>query len=262
MRKIYLLLLLTVLLVACSQTSSNKNTESPDDRGEFVEYSNPPAEGFNQESSDAIATLLADKVMNAMGGRQAWDNTRYISWNFFGKRKHVWDKWEGNVRIEQPDTELTILMNINTGEGRIMSRGEELTHADSLAKYLDMGKRFWINDAYWLVMPYKLKDTGVTLTYIGEDTTQEGALSDVVRLSFENIGVTPQNIYEVWIDAETKFVTQWAYYVDIEQEEPRFITPWADYQQYGEIMLSGNRGKSELSNIKVLTSVPTGILSF
>jgi hypothetical protein len=26
--------------------------------------------------------------------------------------------------------------------------------------------RHWINDAYWLVMPWKLQDPGVTLSYV------------------------------------------------------------------------------------------------
>jgi hypothetical protein len=32
----------------------------------------------------------------------------------------------------------------------------------------------WINDAYWLVMPWKLQDPGVTLSYVKTDTLQMG----------------------------------------------------------------------------------------
>jgi hypothetical protein len=31
---------------------------------------------------------------------------------------------------------------------------------------LRKGKNWWINDAYWLVMPWKLQDPGVTLSYV------------------------------------------------------------------------------------------------
>ncbi len=45
---------------------------------------NPAADGFDMAGSDPKAVEIADQVMQAMGGRKAWDNTHYISWNFFG----------------------------------------------------------------------------------------------------------------------------------------------------------------------------------
>ena len=72
-----LISLFTLLLFisSCSTGSSTSDsTEAVEDGGEYVEYNNPPAEGFNQEGSDLLATLLADKSMQAMGGRKAWDD--------------------------------------------------------------------------------------------------------------------------------------------------------------------------------------------
>ena len=51
---------------------------------EVVYYDNPPAEGFNAEESSPFAVILADQVMNSMGGRKAWDDTNVLYWNFFG----------------------------------------------------------------------------------------------------------------------------------------------------------------------------------
>ena len=66
------------------------------------------------------------------------------------------------------------LMNIHSMEGKV-KRGEKLiTNPDTLQNFLKYGKSTWINDAYWLVMPFKLKDSGVTLKYIGQDTTEAG----------------------------------------------------------------------------------------
>ncbi|MEP1034243.1 hypothetical protein [Ekhidna sp.] len=248
---------LLVIIASCSTgSSSSGSSDSTSVGGEFIEYNNPPAEGFNQEGSDLLATLLADKAMLAMGGRKAWDNTRYISWNFFGRRNHTWDKLTGDVRISVPDKDLTILMNVNTKEGKVMKNGTQMT--DSLDYYLERGYGLWVNDSYWLVMPFKLKDSGVTLKYLREDTTMTGANADVISLSFENVGSTPQNVYDVWIDTDSKLVTQWAYYPDSSSLEPSIVTPWADYQKYGEILLAKNRGKYELSNIQVLREVPDG----
>ncbi|MEP1096852.1 MAG: hypothetical protein ABJG78_17170 [Cyclobacteriaceae bacterium] len=259
MKQLAFLFISAIVLFSCSRNTNTEDNSGSDETGEYVEYNNPPAEGFNQEGSDLLATLLADKVMNAMGGRKAWDETRFISWTFFGRRNHVWDKQTGDVRIEDPSKELVILMNINSMEGKVQLAGEEFTNADSVSKYLDSGKRMWINDSYWLVMPFKLKDSGVTLYYIGEDTTMAGTKADVIRLTFEDVGVTPENFYNIWVDFDSKLVTQWAYYPSIESSEPSFTTSWGNYKKYGGILLGDERGdRPAISNIQILETAPEG----
>src|SRR5262245_1268990 len=120
---------------------------------------NPPAPGFNLAGSDARAMAIADEAMQKLGGRQNWDDTHYLKWRFFGRRLHVWDKWTGDIRVEHRDQ--IILMNLNTHKGRAWKAGVEVTHPDSLAPLLQFGYEAWINDSYWVFMPYKLKDSGV-----------------------------------------------------------------------------------------------------
>ena len=151
---------------------------------------------------------------------------------------------------------MVIALDMNDMSGKVWKSGEEMSQADSVSKYLEQGKRIWINDSYWLVMPFKLKDSGVTLTYIGEDTTQTGVKADVMRLTFENVGVTPQNAYEVWVDYDDKLIQQWAYFSDAQNDEPNFVLPWTDYKKYGDIMLSGERGERDLTDIKVMKKAP------
>lgn len=215
---------------------------------------NPAAPGFNTEASDSRAIELADSVMAAMGGRQAWDATRYISWNFFGFRTHLWDKWSGNLRFQQQGK--IVLMNVNTKQGRLFEDGVEVTDADTVAKALQTTYEAWINDSYWLAMPYKLKDSGVTLTYVGEEAMEDGRLADVVQLTFEGVGVTPQNKYHVSIAKDSSLVEQWAFFAEASDPEPRFKTPWAQWTRHGEVLLSGDRGERQLSDIKVYREVP------
>jgi len=245
-------LLFAIAVVSCGP-SANENTGS---ETAFVE--NVPADGFDVENSDASAIKLADDAMMAMGGRKNWDDTRYITWNFFGARRHTWDKWTGDVRIEAPRDSTIILMNINTMQGKVMKKGVEFNQPDSLTKYLDRGKGWWINDSYWLLMPFKLKDSGVTLNYIREDTTMDGRNAHVLGLKFKSVGVTPDNGYLVFVDMETSLVSQWAYYKDAYQAEPNFVLPWIDYKPYGKILLSGSRGERQITDIAVFEQVPEG----
>lgn len=214
----------------------------------------PPMKGFNAEGSDARAIQIADNVMEKMGGWESWDKTRYVTWRFFGRRLHVWDKWTGNVRIEANG--LTILMNINTKKGKAWEDGKPVVDPDTLADRLERGYRMWVNDSYWVFMPYKLKDSGVTLKYMGMSETEDGRPAHMLQLTFENVGVTPQNRYEVYVDQERGMVTQWSYFQNASDEKPGFTLPWKNWQKYGHIMLSDDRGRSKHSDLAVFDELP------
>lgn len=241
-------MVMMLFLGSCQNSmKSTKNTTSS--------HSYPPAAGFNLDNSDATAILIADEVMKAQGGYINWKNTPILKWNFFGKRSLVWNKFTGNVRIElSDDNKNTIIVNVITNEGKAEKDGVEVTDATELKALLEKGKSIWINDSYWLVMPFKLKDSGVTLKYKGEEKLEEKAV-DVLQLTFENVGNTPENKYYVYVDKESKLVTQWAFFTNFNDEKPRFSTPWADYKSYGNLTLSGNRGKNSLTDIAVVESV-------
>jgi hypothetical protein len=225
-----------------------------------VTEQNPAAEGFDMANSDPEAIEVANLVMEAMGGRQAWDNTRYLSWNFFGNRHLIWDKQSGQVRIDFPDSTI-YLVNINDNSGKAFKEGEVVVHPDSLAKELDRANRIWINDSYWLVMPFKLKDSCVTLKYQGVENTSAGVPSHVLKLTFKEVGVTPQNKYLVYVDTSTNMVNQWAYYRDATQDTANFVSPWENYQQHGSILLADQRGDRNLSDVKVFDSLPQEVFT-
>lgn len=218
----------------------------------------PDAKEFNIEDSDQKAVQIADQVMAALGGKENWHNTHYLTWNFFGRRRHIWDKWSGNLRLE--DSDFTVLMNLNSRKGRVWKNGEEITQPDSLKKKLDNAYAKWINDSYWLLMPYKLKDGGVTLKYNGEGKTAKGEPADILQLTFDNVGLTPYNKYLVWVDKESHLVRQWQYFENASDEEPTMETPWDNWKQYEDILLSGDRGeKRKITDIAVFDELPARV---
>ena len=228
------------------------------EQGKEQQDTNPHAPGFDLAHSDPRAIELADSVMAAMGGRENWDKTRVISWNFFGRRNLVWDKTNGNVRIESLPDSTIFLLNIHDLSGRVQISGQELTEPDSLQKMLAKGKSIWINDSYWLVMPFKLKDSGVTLKYIGEDTTLTGIKSNVLELTFNDVGDTPQNKYRVYIDVEDNLVKQWAYYKEASQDSASSVWPWDNYKKYGNILLSADRSDNRgPRNVRIDDKLPS-----
>ncbi|GAB4024960.1 hypothetical protein [Spirosoma gilvum] len=229
--------------------------------GQAQKLINPPMPGFDLTGSDARAVQIADEVMAAMGGRPAWDDTQLIAWNFDGVRKLVWDKYSGNVRIDNILDDQTVLLNINNDMGRVYRNGQEVTEPDSVTKYVRLGKRNWLNDSYWLFMPYKLKDTGVTLKYLGTESTQAGKAADILQITYKTGNLTPGFRYKVWIDKKSRLVTQWAQYAKPTDKQPVFTLPWEDYQQHGDILLASERGTHDLSDIMVFTGLPGEVFS-
>ena len=224
---------------------------------------NPPAPGFDAAGSDARAIEVADATMAAMGGRQAWDHTRYVAWNFFGFRFHVWDKTTGDIRVEMPGPEghgsIVVSMNLGTRQGRAWADGLAVTDPAALEEHLKQAYEAWINDSYWLFMPYKLKDSGVTLRYAGEAAMTDGRPSDVLELTFHDVGVTPQNKYRVYVARDSGLVEQWDYYAVASDAEPKFQVPWHGWTRQGAILLSGDRGKRQITEISVHDELPRSV---
>ena len=220
------------------------------------------AAAIDRQASDAKAIEIAASVMERMGGQAAWDGTRFLTWNFFGSRRHLWDKHTGDIRVEGADRETKepylILMNLNSKRGRAWIDGQEVTGPEALAALLERGEAAWINDSYWVFMPYKLRDPGVTLKHVGAGEMVDGRAAEVLELTFAEVGRTPENRYRVYVAADSGLVEQWDFYRHAADPEPRFQIPWHDWRPHGEILLSADRGENGHTGIAVLDEVPAG----
>ena len=152
-------------------------------------------------------------------------------------------------------------MNLHDGTGRAWRDGEEITDADALAGMLENGESAWINDSYWLVMPYKLKDSGVTLKHAGSGTMEDGRPAEILQLTFEGVGRTPENKYLVYVSGDTGLVEQWDFYATADDEEARFQTPWHNWQRHGEILLSDSRGENGHTDVAVFDQLPDSVFT-
>lgn len=253
-------LVAAALLLPAAETAYAESTSA-----ELVKEPNPAAEGFLADESDAEAIDIADRVMIRMGGRSAWDETRFVTWKFFGNRFHVWDKHTGDIRVEGTDRETeepyTILMNLQTKKGRAWRSGSEVTEPAALGELLELGESAWINDAYWMFMPYKLKDTGVALKYVGEQAMLDGRSARVLELTFREVGRTPENKYEVYVAKDTGLVEQWDFYTNATDESPRFQVPWRNWRRHGSILLSDDRGRGKHTDIAVFDELPSEVFT-
>lgn len=224
------------------------------------------------EGSDPRAVEIARAVLKKVGGQEGWDATRYIRWKFFGGRQHYWDKQTGDVRIEIAERvgedgnverpQLLVLMNIHTRQGRVLADGEDVRDEETLEEYLTLGHKIWVNDSYWMFLPFKLLDPGVTLKYVGERELEDGRMSDVIELTFgDGVGYTPENRYEVFVARDSGFIEQWAFFASAGDAEPRFTLPWANWRKFGRIWLATDHGEQKNWDIAVHAVLPRSVFT-
>lgn len=238
-------IVIPIALMAFSISCQTKTKTSP-------EKDVSPAASYRVEIENEKASALVSKMMEAMGGVEEWDDLKYVSWTFFGARHLVWDKANNRVRIETPRDSSIYLVNLDELEGKYAYNGLEITDSDIIISKIERAKSMWINDMYWLFMPFKLYDQGVTVKYVKEDTTAMGTMADVLELRFEDVGDTPQNKYEVYIDQNDNLIKQWDFFADANQEKASKVWPWDNYKDYNGLLLSANRSdKSGPSNVRV-----------
>ncbi|WP_143470559.1 hypothetical protein [Neolewinella marina] len=254
-------LLTFLFLAACGSPDIEPTTETVE-----VTDPNPAAEGFDEAGSDPEAIAIADSVMVRHGGRQAYDAARYFKWDFFGARQLTWDKRDDRVRIEVPQDSMVYLLDYSDPDrltGAVQKNGAEMTDPDSLKIYLQSANSMFINDSYWLLQPFKLKDSGVTLKYVGQETDpRQSRPSEVIDLTFTDVGDTPGNRYRLFVDQENYRINTWQFYRNAADTTAALETPFNGYRDYEGLLLSGDRGgRFQLSNIVVTDTLPETVFT-
>lgn len=224
-------------------------------------------------TADEEAARVAARSVEAMGGQDAWDATRYVRFNFFGFRTHHWDRHQGRHRLEGKTRDgdaYVILLDLNSPAdargGAAWLNGEALD-GDDLAQRLDYAWGAWVNDVYWLLMPLKLRDPGVNLVSEGTEEI-DGTAYDKVKLTFDSVGLTPGDTYWAWFDQETGLMHRWAYHLEsYEADQEPTAWDWLDWQTYGDVKLSGIRrnvgdgSERPLSDLAVFDDLPDSVFA-
>ncbi len=222
-------------------------------------------------ASDPAALALADRVVDALGGRAAWDRTQYLAFDFVASRRDTvlsrrslaWDKATDRIHLALKNPKgqaYAVWTDLAHKDGVVLLDGAP---ADSATKrqWLDRAHAIWVNDTYWLLMPFKLNDPGVTLTDAGRDSTGR---AQVIELSFAGVGLTPGDRYRVHVDDDSKLVTGWEMLLQGNKDGRWKPAQWSDWKSVGEVKLAGQRHLSDdqvvltFENLKAAPSAPAG----
>jgi hypothetical protein len=207
------------------------------------------------QSRDPKALQIAKDVMQAMGGEDAWNDAHFVRYDFIvssgGKtrvnRSHLWDKWAGRYRFEttRDGKSQVVLFNVNDQQGDAYVDGEKID-GGAKAEAIKGAYAAFINDMYWLAMPWKWLDPGVTLRYLGP-SDHGGKVCEVVELSFNNVGLTPGDRYRAYVSPETHLMTRWEYTL---QGGNKGVWSW-EYKTHNGVMLASNHTNAEGASINM-----------
>jgi len=192
-------------------------------------------------AEDPKAGEVAGKMISAMGGMDGWKKINALRFNFQVEQegsapravKHLWDRkgWRDHVEGKTKEgKQMVAWIDLSTKKGAGWADGKKL-EGEELNKAMEWAYGRWVNDTYWLVMPFKLFDPGVNLKYDGQ---KDG--HDILHVSFGKVGLTPGDQYWVYVDPETGLMDQWTFLLQGEKEKESFA--WKDYGDYNGVKLS------------------------
>lgn len=215
--------MLSLLLMHCAPTPPASNAD--------VKPLMPPAETY----ADSVAISAYD----ALGGAQALAELAALRFNFgFDRdgdvsvgRKHLWDKQTGDYRIEYNqgvDSSFVILFNVNSREGTSYLNGVALGDEEN-AQRIESAYSSFINDTYWLLAPMKMMDPGVIRSFVADSSD---ALTDVVKMTFEGVGLTPGDQYWMYVDKATGQLKRWSFVLQGNPEASPRAFDWEGYKSF------------------------------
>jgi hypothetical protein len=202
---------------------------------------------------DPEVTRIHARMIRELAPNQGWERTRYLEFDWAvaradggppAIRAHRWDRWEGVARVENSlqdgRTVVAIFSTDDPESGSVWIDGEPVTDEEEAANRLRSAYSTHINDSYWLIMPYKWTDPGVTVRYLGDEVEEEtGIRWERVELSFDEVGLTPQNVYRAWINDATGRMERWEH-LRTSEANPSPMN-WEEWVQPGPISLALNR---------------------
>jgi hypothetical protein len=232
---------------------------------------NPPANTAATEiRADTAVARVHERMLAAMGGQEAWQKARYFEFDFvvqrqgreLTRRSHRWDRHRGDYRLRYVTGTDTVVSVFNVNDpksGAVKVNGQDISgpREDSL---LTASYARHINDSYWLIMPYKWRDPGVTVTSQGRQRDEQGREWDVIKLTFANVGLTPQNEYLAFVNPQTGLMERWHHFPRAGAQPA--IYDWNRWQRFGPIMLATEKPAPDGStmirfdNVRVETAVP------
>lgn len=152
--------------------------------GLFLAIDKPLPEGVEGLEAEE----LADEMLAALN-KEGYDTLSFIEFNFGNVHRYKWDKSENKVIVNWEDQDVLLDLNRSVNSFSLLE----------LKAY-----KYFINDSFWLVAPFKIRDDGVSRSIVDlGNATERGLL-----VTYASGGLTPGDSY-LWIIDDNGFPVAW-----------------------------------------------------
>lgn len=190
MKKIALLILLSIAIVSCKNNSKKETNQK--------EVTESKKENFTEELG---------KVFEAHGGIDVWRKAKVLSFNI-GKEVHTTDLQTRNIVINSPNFSLGF-------DGENVWLDEEVK-----GSYKGNPEFYYNLYFYFYAMPFVLADDGITYTKV-PDLKFEGNLFPGYKIAYaSDKGTSPDDNYIIYYNPETYQMEWLAYTVTFNSKKP------------------------------------------
>jgi hypothetical protein len=156
----------------------------------FFKYHEDLPLGTQNEKADALAYQMLDAL-----DYQAYRNTNHIEWTFKKRHHYDWDKKNNICDVYWKDYKVTLNLNdLSKSKAFIHSFRNESDMAQDL---INKALKYYNNDSFWLVAPYKVFDKGVERRLVKTEDNK-----DALMVTYTSGGSTPGDSY-LWLLDDT-----------------------------------------------------------
>jgi hypothetical protein len=248
MRGPLILFALAALALGCTNRAQQAQQTSESGTSTPTTAAAPAAATHPMGEADPMSAAIVKEMTDAMGGQATWDNIPYFRFDFVvvkdakevARFQHWWDKKHMRARVQGPDDKgrtVTAIFDLTTKKGKSFTEGIIDTDSTNIANIVQMGYERWVNDTYWILMPFKLRDAGVHLKHVRTER-RENHDYDVIELSFDKgIGLTSGDHYWIYVNRDTHLIDRWQMLLQ-DQKPPPSAASWEGWTQVGPVRLA------------------------
>lgn len=149
---------------------------------------------FNEELPTGIegekADTLAYNMLEALN-YEAYKNTNSIEWTFKKRHHYDWNKSKNTCIVYWKEYKVFLDLK-NNSKSKVYIHGF-IIDSDLSDKIIEKAVKYFNNDSFWLVAPYKVFDKGVERRIVKTKNNKEALL-----VTFTSGGSTPGDSY-LWL---------------------------------------------------------------
>ncbi|MDO6597366.1 hypothetical protein Q4512_10615 [Oceanihabitans sp. 2_MG-2023] len=169
---------------------------------------------------DKQADALAYKMLDALNHKK-YEATDYLEWTFKKRHHFKWNKKEGKCQVFWKNY-VVFLDFKDSSKNKVYASNLEIKEKQEAEKLIRKATKYFNNDSFWLVAPYKVFDTGTKRSLVTLDNGEHALL-----ITYTSGGSTPGDSY-LWLLDDTGKPTGFKMWTSILPIDGLLAT-WSDW---------------------------------